>query len=116
MAASPHRRAYFCDVVTEEVTVSLRTRQKGGFNGRSYKVAQCDQELCQYVDENVPPCPLHTGMFDVVLGAEDPVDIMATAKTGGAMSPVAPALAVPAVVAPAPSFPSPSQYNFDRRY
>lgn len=64
MAGSANQRDYYCDVVSEDVRVTLRTRQKGGFSGRRHKFVQCNQELCQYVEGNDPPCPLRPEMFD----------------------------------------------------
>lgn len=75
MAGSSTRRIYHCEVVHEDVIVSLRTRQKGGFSGRSYKQAQCDQELCQYVDANEPPCPLRPAMFGPDAELPDDADL-----------------------------------------
>ncbi|MDY0001442.1 MAG: hypothetical protein RBU30_09130 [Polyangia bacterium] len=64
MAGAARQQEYFCTVVGEAVRVTIRTRQRGGFNGRSHKFAQCNQELCQYVEENALPCPLRPEMFD----------------------------------------------------
>jgi hypothetical protein len=50
-----------CSVVSESVLIRLR-RADGFGRDRGY-VVQCNQTECQYVDENLPPCPLHTGMF-----------------------------------------------------
>jgi hypothetical protein len=55
------RREFWCPVVSEQVLIRLR-RVDGFGRPRGYFV-QCDQSECQYVDENLPPCPLHTGMF-----------------------------------------------------
>jgi hypothetical protein len=38
---------------------------------------QCDQAECQYVDENVPPCPLTPAIIDEDTqpkGSSEPVD------------------------------------------
>jgi hypothetical protein len=55
------KREFWCPVVSEHVLIRLR-RADGFGRQRGYFV-QCDQSECQYVDENLPPCPLHTDMF-----------------------------------------------------
>ena len=54
-------REFRCPVVSEGVRIRLR-RGDGFGRDRGY-VVQCNQAECQYVDEHLPPCPLHTGMF-----------------------------------------------------
>jgi hypothetical protein len=54
-------REFRCPVVSEDVLIRLR-RADGFGRDRGYFV-QCNQAECQYVDENLPPCPLHTDMF-----------------------------------------------------
>jgi hypothetical protein len=56
-------RDLHCTVVNESVRIKLKSRRSGGFSGPSVPFVQCDQQECQYVDENVPPCPLHPDMF-----------------------------------------------------
>ena len=55
------RRDFWCPVVSEQV--QIRLRRASGFERQQGYVVQCNQAECQYVDENVPPCPLNTGMF-----------------------------------------------------
>jgi hypothetical protein len=61
---SKRAREFECPVVNERVRIQLRDKRSAGLlqTEREYFV-QCDQEECQYVSENKPPCPLHTGMF-----------------------------------------------------
>jgi hypothetical protein len=54
-------REFWCTVVSESVLIRLR--RADGFGPDRGHVVQCNQTECQYVDENVPPCPLHVGMF-----------------------------------------------------
>jgi hypothetical protein len=54
-------REFQCGVVSE--CVLIRLRRWGGFGKPQGYFVQCNQTDCQYVDENKPPCPLHTGMF-----------------------------------------------------
>jgi len=54
-------REFWCPVVSEPVLIRLtrlnRLMQPGGL------FVQCNQADCQYVEANVPPCPLHVSMF-----------------------------------------------------
>jgi len=71
MSGSAKQQDYYCTVVSEAVRVTIGARQRGGFNGRSHKFAQCNQELCQYVEENDLPCQLRPEMFDVEVKAPE---------------------------------------------
>lgn len=53
-------REFQCPVVSE--TVLIRLTRPAGLRPSGYFV-QCNQEDCQYVEVNQPPCPLHVGMF-----------------------------------------------------
>lgn len=57
-------KPFQCDVVNEIVQISLRKRRGRGFDGESHDFVQCDQADCQYVDENVPPCPLTPSLIN----------------------------------------------------
>jgi hypothetical protein len=54
-------RAYWCDVVSEPVSIRLTWRF--GRVGRDGYFVQCNQLDCQYVDENKAPCPLSVALF-----------------------------------------------------
>lgn len=54
-------REFWCPVVSEAVRIRLG-RPLGLMP--SGHVVRCDQADCQYVEANVPPCPLHVGMFE----------------------------------------------------
>jgi hypothetical protein len=56
-------RQFRCPVVNETVQIHLRMRRGLGFSGTPSHFVQCDQVDCQYVEENVPPCPLTLEMF-----------------------------------------------------
>jgi hypothetical protein len=60
-------QAYFCKVVEEEVQISLKNKISLGPKYRKDYFVQCDQEECQYVDENASPCPLSVEMFGKTL-------------------------------------------------
>jgi hypothetical protein len=55
------KKSFDCPIVSETVTISLVRRTR--FSGRDDLFVQCSETDCQYVDANVPPCPLHLGLF-----------------------------------------------------
>ena len=61
--AGKRSKKYQCPVVSEEVNIQLTSRRVGGFSGTQQPFVQCDQDECQYVDENEDPCPLRLEMF-----------------------------------------------------
>jgi hypothetical protein len=56
-------QAYFCKVISEQVHISLKNKPSFGPKYIKNYFVQCDQEDCQYVDENISPCPLSKEMF-----------------------------------------------------
>lgn len=54
-------KSFFCGIVSETVTITLRRRKLVGGDGRLY--VQCSEADCQYVDANEPPCPLTLDLF-----------------------------------------------------
>lgn len=61
--AGKRSKIFQCTVVNEEVNIQLTSRRVGGFSGHQTPFVKCDQDECQYVDRNDPPCPLHIEMF-----------------------------------------------------
>ena len=57
----PPSKSFRCDVVSENVTISLRRRTP--FGGKSQLFVKCSEVDCQYVDANEPPCPLTLDLF-----------------------------------------------------
>lgn len=55
------RKSFYCPVVSETVSISL-TRLKR-FSGRDDLFVQCGEVDCQYVEANLPPCPLTLDLF-----------------------------------------------------
>jgi hypothetical protein len=52
--------------------VLIRLRRPGGLGRPPGYFVQCNQEDCQYVDENKAPCPLTPDMFgDEIRAAEE---------------------------------------------
>jgi hypothetical protein len=60
MSRAP-RKSFYCSVVSETVSISLTRRTR--FSERDDLFVQCSESDCQYVDANLPPCPLHLGLF-----------------------------------------------------
>jgi len=58
------QKTFDCSVVGEVVQIALRRKRGLGFSGEDYPFVQCDQQDCQYVDENKPPCPLTLELFE----------------------------------------------------
>lgn len=56
-------QAYYCTVVGEQVHISLKNKINFGLKYKKDYFVQCDQEDCQYVGENLSPCPLFVEMF-----------------------------------------------------
>lgn len=61
--ASKKARTYQCEVIHESVQICLRDKRRGWASGFEGFVVQCNQDECQHVDENRPPCMLNLGMF-----------------------------------------------------
>jgi hypothetical protein len=61
--ASRRPRPFECSVVSEVVEITLRERPSGNPRAARSLFVQCDQEFCQYVSENRPPCPLALHLF-----------------------------------------------------
>jgi hypothetical protein len=62
-------QAFWCPVVSEAVVIRLK--RPGRLGAGSGYFVQCNQVDCQYVDANVPPCPLRVDMFaDEIKAAE----------------------------------------------
>ena len=57
-------REYHCSVVNETVRISLRKKPAAGMQSADEFFVQCDQHECQYVDENIPPCPVDLSLFE----------------------------------------------------
>jgi hypothetical protein len=58
---------YYCNVIREQVRISLKNKISIGLKYKKDLFVQCDQEECQYVDKNILPCPLCIEMFDKTL-------------------------------------------------
>jgi hypothetical protein len=60
------RREFDCQVIQQRVIIALRRppfghpNSPGAVNG--YYV-RCSERECQYVDQNLRPCPLNAGLF-----------------------------------------------------
>jgi hypothetical protein len=54
-------KPFYCTVVSETVSIKLARRSRFG-SGQDLFV-KCSEADCQYVDANVPPCPLTLTLF-----------------------------------------------------
>lgn len=61
--ANKKGRTYQCEVIHEPVRICLRDKRRSWASGFEGFVVQCDQDECQHVDENRPPCMLNLEMF-----------------------------------------------------
>ncbi|HUU01625.1 MAG TPA: hypothetical protein VM425_09310 [Myxococcota bacterium] len=55
---------YRCDLVNETVKIILRKKSTAGLRSTDEFFVQCDQDECQYVGENKPPCPLDLSLYE----------------------------------------------------
>ena len=55
---------YYCTVVSEKVQVILKNKINIGIKYKKEYFVKCNQEDCQYVDNNTSPCPLGIEMFN----------------------------------------------------
>jgi len=62
--AAKKSREYICSLVNETVKITLRKKSTAGLRGTEEFFVQCDQDECQYVDENKLPCPLDKSLFE----------------------------------------------------
>jgi hypothetical protein len=56
-------RDYYCNVIREDVKIYLKNKANIGLKYKKDYFVKCNQEDCQYVDENTSPCPLEIEMF-----------------------------------------------------
>ncbi len=54
---------YYCNVISENVKIYLKNKANIGLKYKKDYFVKCNQEDCQYVDENTSPCPLTKEMF-----------------------------------------------------
>ncbi len=54
---------YFCNVVSENVEITLMNKLCLDVKYKKALFVQCNQSECQYVDINQYPCPLDLNLF-----------------------------------------------------
>jgi hypothetical protein len=57
---------YYCNVISENVKIFLKNKVNIGLKYKKDYFVKCNQEDCQYVDKNTPPCPLAIEMFSIL--------------------------------------------------
>jgi hypothetical protein len=60
-------KSFFCGVVSETVTITLR--RSNSLDGKGKLFVRCSEKDCQYVDANEPPCPLTLALFTTEINA-----------------------------------------------
>ncbi len=61
--AKGRAKDYFCNVVSEDVEISLKNKISLSINAKKEMFVQCNQSDCQYADINQYPCPLTLILF-----------------------------------------------------
>jgi hypothetical protein len=61
MVRIPPKKPFYCTVISETVSIKLARRSRFGSSQDLY--VKCSEADCQYVDANVPPCPLTLALF-----------------------------------------------------
>jgi hypothetical protein len=54
-------KPFYCTVISETVSIKLARRSRFGSSQDLF--VKCSETDCQYVDANVPPCPLTLTLF-----------------------------------------------------
>ena len=57
------KKEFFCTLLSEKVKIALKTKISLSRTYDNERYIQCNQFDCQYVDENIPPCPLTLDLF-----------------------------------------------------
>jgi len=57
------KKEFFCTLLSEKVKITLKTKISPSRTYDNERYIQCNQFDCQYVDENIPPCPLTLDLF-----------------------------------------------------
>jgi hypothetical protein len=60
-------RELHCDIAGEEICATLKQRFTIQFGAPPKHFVECNQEYCQYLGENKPPCPLNLDLFQAEL-------------------------------------------------
>ena len=64
-------REYECNVVHERVHIHLKMKRTGWTAESQGFFVQCDQEECQHVNDNRPPCALDLSMFSEEIAQQE---------------------------------------------
>ena len=61
--ANHRQKDYFCNVVSEDVKITLKNNASISRRSKRELFVQCNQADCQYVEINEFPCPLRLDFF-----------------------------------------------------
>ena len=67
MTRKKRSKVLFCDIGGEEITATLKQKFTIQFGAAPQYFVECNQEDCQYLGENNPPCPLNLELFQAEL-------------------------------------------------
>ena len=57
------KKDYFCNVVSEDVEITLMNKRSMSIKFKKELFVRCNQSECQYADINQHPCPLTLDLF-----------------------------------------------------
>jgi len=63
LLANGRKKDFFCNVVSEDVIISLMNKRSLGMKFKKELFVRCNQSECQYADINQYPCPLTLDLF-----------------------------------------------------
>ena len=61
--ANVRKKDFFCNIVSEDVVITLMNKRSLGMNFKKELFVRCNQSECQYADINQHPCPLTLDLF-----------------------------------------------------
>ena len=61
--ANNREKKFFCTTISEPVEITLINKASISLNSENELFVKCNQSECQYVDLNLPPCPLRLNLF-----------------------------------------------------
>lgn len=67
MTRKKRSKELFCDIAGEEIRATLKQKFTIQFGAAPQYFVECNQEYCQYLGENKPPCPLNLELFQAEL-------------------------------------------------
>jgi hypothetical protein len=63
LLANGRKKDFFCNIVSEDVVITLMNKRSMSIKFKKELFVRCDQSECQYVENNQYPCPLTLDLF-----------------------------------------------------